>query len=97
MGGGRHRLRFEYNPGEAGCDAIAQWSVFTFQAMERVEIGINAVVLIHQPIAQAKPAYVLVNNRSEDNAPKTIQSLVDQLQATKHAGSGDDHMSQYIK
>ncbi|MBL8076084.1 MAG: hypothetical protein JNL29_17100 [Nitrospira sp.] len=55
------------------------------------------MALIHQPIAQAKSAYVLVNNRSEGNASKTIQSLVDQLQATKHAGAGDDHLSRYIK
>lgn len=90
-------MRSECTPGEPGGDAIAQWSVLAFQAMEPLEIRINAVALIHQPIAQAKSAYVLVNNRSEGNASKTIQSLVDQLQATKHAGAGDDHLSRYIK
>jgi hypothetical protein len=36
----------------------------------------DTVMLIQQSIKQAKPAYVLVNNRSEGNAPKTIQALV---------------------
>jgi uncharacterized protein YecE (DUF72 family) len=41
----------------------------------------DAVALIHQSITQSKPAYVLVNNRSEGNAPKTVQGLVEMLEA----------------
>jgi uncharacterized protein YecE (DUF72 family) len=39
----------------------------------------DAVALIQQSIKAAKPAYVLVNNRSEGNAPRTIQGLVEML------------------
>ncbi|MDK2744320.1 MAG: DUF72 domain-containing protein [Nitrospira sp. BO4] len=36
----------------------------------------DTVTLIQQSIRLAKPAYVLVNNRAEGNAPKTVQGLV---------------------
>jgi len=39
----------------------------------------DTVALIQQSIRLAKPAYVLVNNRSEGNAPTTIQGLVEML------------------
>jgi hypothetical protein len=39
----------------------------------------DAVALIHQSIRLAKPVYVLANNRSEGNAPTTIQGLVEML------------------
>lgn len=35
--------------------------------------------LVKQIVAQDKHAYVLVNNRSEGNAPLTVQALTDQL------------------
>lgn len=46
---------------------------------ELPEMRKDTVALIQQSIKQANPAYVLVNNRSEGNAPKTIQGLVDVL------------------
>lgn len=49
---------------------------------ELPEMRRDTASLIHQSITQAKPAYVLVNNRSEGNAPKTIQGLVELLQST---------------
>lgn len=39
----------------------------------------DTIALVQQSVRLAKPAYVLVNNRSEGNAPKTIQGLVDML------------------
>ena len=39
----------------------------------------EAVDLIQRSITDVKRAYVLVNNRSEGNAPKTIQGLVEML------------------
>ena len=39
----------------------------------------DTIALVHQSIKLAKPAYVLVNNRSEGNAPTTIQGLVEML------------------
>ncbi len=45
----------------------------------------DSVALIQQSISQARPAYVLVNNRSEGNAPLTIQALAERLGVT---GSG---------
>lgn len=58
---------------------------YTKIVAELPEMRRDTVSLIHQSITQAKPAYVLVNNRSEGNAPKTIQGLVELLQST---GSG---------
>lgn len=39
----------------------------------------NALALIRQASAEDRSVYVLVNNRSEGNAPLTIQALVEQL------------------
>jgi uncharacterized protein YecE (DUF72 family) len=39
----------------------------------------DAVALVQQSVNLAKPAYVLVNNRSEGNAPTTIQAMVEML------------------
>ncbi|MDK2745113.1 MAG: DUF72 domain-containing protein [Nitrospira sp.] len=46
---------------------------------ELPEMRKDAVALIQQSVKAAKPAYVLVNNRSEGNAPTTIQALVDMI------------------
>lgn len=35
--------------------------------------------LVHQAIGEKRKAYVLVNNRSEGNAPLTVQALVERL------------------
>jgi hypothetical protein len=39
------------------------------------------VELVRESVAENRRAYVLVNNRSEGNAPLTIQALIDQLRA----------------
>ncbi|MBS0165695.1 MAG: DUF72 domain-containing protein [Nitrospira sp.] len=53
---------------------------------ELPEMRRDAVSLILQSINHSKPAYVLVNNRSEGNAPKTIQSLVELLKSAGPVG-----------
>jgi uncharacterized protein YecE (DUF72 family) len=64
-------------------DAKKRASPYTKIVAELPEMRRDAVALIQQSIAQAKPAYVLVNNRSEGNAPMTIQALRDSLQAAE--------------
>ena len=39
----------------------------------------ETVDMVQKAIAQNRRSYVLVNNRSEGNAPLTVQALVDQL------------------
>ncbi len=46
---------------------------------ELPEMRQDTVSLVKQAVADNRRAFVLVNNRSEGNAPLTIQSLVDQL------------------
>ena len=41
----------------------------------------DTVELVKKAVAENRRAYVLVNNRSEGNAPLTIQALSDQLRA----------------
>ncbi|WHZ29346.1 MAG: hypothetical protein OJF51_004148 [Nitrospira sp.] len=40
----------------------------------------ETVGLVKQPVGENRKAYVLVNNRSEGNAPLTIQALRTALQ-----------------
>jgi uncharacterized protein YecE (DUF72 family) len=46
---------------------------------ELPEMRRDVVALVKQSIKDGRRAYVLVNNRSEGNAPKTIQGLVEML------------------
>jgi hypothetical protein len=43
------------------------------------EMRRETVTLVNQAIKEKQQAYVLVNNRSEGNAPLTIQAIMDQL------------------
>ena len=43
----------------------------------------ETVDLVTQAISRKIRAYVLVNNRTEGNAPLTVQALVDQLSETR--------------
>jgi len=47
---------------------------------ELPEMRAQTVDLVRQAVNQRIRAYVLVNNRTEGNAPLTVQALVDQLQ-----------------
>jgi hypothetical protein len=46
---------------------------------ELPEMREDTVSLVRQAVSAGRHAYVLVNNRSEGNAPMTIQALNDQL------------------
>ncbi len=46
---------------------------------ELPEMRRETVKLVNKAVAENRRAYVLVNNRSEGNAPLTIQALSDQL------------------
>ncbi|MBH0204090.1 MAG: DUF72 domain-containing protein [Nitrospira sp.] len=63
-------------------DAKKRAAPYTKIVAELPEMRRDTVALIQQSIVQAKPTYVLVNNRSEGNAPKTIQGLVEMLGIT---------------
>jgi len=39
----------------------------------------ETVALVRQAVSEGRCAYVLVNNRSEGNAPLTVQGLVEML------------------
>ena len=43
------------------------------------EMRRETVNLVKQAIGETRRAYVLVNNRSEGNAPLTVQAIMDQL------------------
>ena len=48
---------------------------------ELPEMRAETVELVKQAVSRRISAYVLVNNRTEGNAPLTIQALVDALQS----------------
>ena len=41
----------------------------------------EAVQLLRQAVSEGRRAYVLVNNRSEGNAPLTVEALTEVLRA----------------
>ncbi|MEP7152858.1 MAG: hypothetical protein ABI856_14205 [Nitrospira sp.] len=47
---------------------------------ELQEMRAQTVELVKQAVSRRLRVYVLVNNRTEGNAPSTIQALVDALQ-----------------
>jgi uncharacterized protein YecE (DUF72 family) len=46
---------------------------------ELLDMRKETVKLVKQAVAENRQAYVLVNNRSEGNAPLTVQALDEQL------------------
>ena len=50
---------------------------------ELLKIRRDTVDLVNKSVGEKRKAYVLVNNRSGGNAPLTIQSLRNSLQATE--------------
>ena len=46
---------------------------------ELPEMRRDTVSLVKQAVTDDRPAYELVNNRAEGNAPLTVEALVDQL------------------
>ena len=61
-------------------DAVKKWAEpYTKIVGELPEMGRETVTLVNQAIGEKRRAYVLVNNRSEGNAPLTVQAIIDQL------------------
>lgn len=54
---------------------------------ELPEMRRDTVELLRKAVAENRQAYVLVNNRSEGNAPLTIQALNDQLLEASPGGN----------
>jgi len=50
---------------------------------ELPEMRRDTVELVNKAVGEKRKAYVLVNNRSEGNAPLTIQALRNALQAAE--------------
>jgi len=48
---------------------------------ELPEMRRDTVSLVKQAVAEIRQTYVLANNRSEGNAPLTVEALADQLRA----------------
>ena len=48
----------------------------------------DTVDMLQKAIAENRRSYVLVNNRSEGNAPMTVQALADRLRHRQPSGSG---------
>ena len=61
---------------------------YTKIVAELPEMRRDTISLMQQSIKQGKLTYVLVNNRSEGNAPKTVQGLVEMLQANERVLGG---------
>jgi len=51
-----------------------------------LEMRQDTVQLVRKALDENRDAYVLVNNRSEGNAPLTIQALIHQLKTQCHDG-----------
>jgi uncharacterized protein YecE (DUF72 family) len=60
---------------------------------ELPEMRKDTIALIQQSIRLAKPAYVLMNNRSEGNTPLTIQALMRTLQSGNTCTLGPNKIS----
>jgi hypothetical protein len=61
-------------------DAKKRAELYTRTVGEVPEMRRNTVNLVDQAIGEQRRAYVLVNNRSEGNAPLTVQALGERLQ-----------------
>jgi uncharacterized protein YecE (DUF72 family) len=59
--------------------AMKRAELYTKIVEELPEMRRDTVELVRKAVAEYRRAYVLVNNRSEGNAPLTVQALVDTL------------------
>lgn len=74
--------------GLSHADAVRRYAPYDRLARPIPRMRADTLALIDQAVAEQKPAYVLVNNRAEGNAPMTIQALVDELaRAERSAGA----------
>ena len=63
--------------------AMKRAEPYTKIVKELPEMRRDTVDLVKKAVGEKRKAYVLVNNRSEGNAPLTIQALMTALQAGK--------------
>ena len=54
-------------------------SPYSYPTATEAEARRDTIALIQRSIRLAEPAYAMVNNRSEGNAPTTIQGLTEML------------------
>lgn len=54
---------------------------------ELPEMRRDTVELVRKAVAENRRAYILVNNRSEGNAPLTVQGITNLLECTCHPGT----------
>lgn len=71
--------RLLLKPGTLYQDAVDAYSPYHQLRAEHSEIRSSVVKLIHLALEQNKPAYILVNNRFEGCAPKTIDALISMI------------------
>ena len=69
-------LKISYEAAEA---AKKRAEPYTKVVGELPDMRNDTVSLVKQAVAENRRAYVLVNNRSEGNAPMTVQALSDLL------------------
>ncbi len=69
-------VRLLLNPGTTYQSAVNAYSPYNKLHQEHVEIRNSTAKLIELAIEQKKEAYILVNNRFEGCAPKTIQGIL---------------------
>lgn len=60
-------------------EAVRRYAPYDRLVQPLPRMRADVLALIHQALSEQKPMYVLANNRSEGNAPLTIQALADAL------------------
>ena len=65
-------------------DAVKVYEPYNKLVRPLPDMRHQSVTLVTQATGERRRSYVLVNNRSEGNAPLTIQALTDQLRAGQH-------------
>ncbi len=65
--------------GTSFAEAVRRYAPYDRLVQPLPRMRTDVLTLIRQAVSERKPVYVLVNNRSEGNAPLTIQTLADAL------------------
>jgi hypothetical protein len=67
-------------PLKISCEAAKKWAEpYTKIVGELPDMRRDTVELVKKAVEDGRRAYLLVNNRSEGNAPLTVQALADAL------------------
>ncbi len=65
--------------GTSHAEAVRRFAPYNRLVHPLPRMRADVLTLVRQAVSERKPVYVLVNNRSEGNAPSTIQALADAL------------------